>query len=203
MGLNKSTYYLREVNRSTVLYGFCMDEIAPVIEHPALQGSLEEVRAALNIPEDGDHSLLADILKKRDHAKNMMTDFKGMMFYDSQACQIIQVKNLDYMKAYRGNASLHETTIKRIETTDRAKARVATAEAKEKKDTPAPPKVAGKAPQTGSGKGGASKKPYSRPKPPSTGPEFGRKHISTYGGPNNCKFCNGPAHLGYACPPRK
>jgi hypothetical protein len=116
-GLSKSTYHLREVNRSTMLYGFCMEEFEPVLGHAALEGSLEDVRRSLNIPEDTDMSLLADLLQKKKFAQAVARDFKAHLFYDSQACHIIQAKSLEYMKLYRGTAGLHESSIRRMETT--------------------------------------------------------------------------------------
>jgi hypothetical protein len=188
-GLNKSTYYLREVNRSTVLYGYCMDEVEATVNHAAISGSLEDAREKLGIPEGADLTLLADLLKRRDQSKNIITDFRGMLFYDQQACQVIQAKSLDYMKAYRGTAGLHESSVRRIETTDRAKTRLAAMETREKKDQKSSeekktPAGGGKAPQasTSGGKGGG--KPYSKPYQQQVG---GRERISTYGGPNNCR----------------
>jgi hypothetical protein len=202
MGLNKSTYHLREVNRSTVLHGFCLDEIEPTLNHAALAGTVEEVRVRLNIPEGTDMALIADLLIKKEAAINIVKDARALIFYDQQACQVIQVKNLEYMKAYRGTAGLHESSVRRIETTDRAKTRLAAAETREKKSEN---KGAGggggksPAPSTSGGKSGGKpySKPYSKPNP------GGRDFIATYGGPNNCRTCFGPSHLGYACPPLK
>jgi hypothetical protein len=197
-GLNKSTYHLREVNRSTVLYNFCMEEVEKTVNHDVLDSTLEDVRVKLGIPEGADMTMLADLVKKRKTSKDIITDFKSMIFYDQQACQVIQIKSLEYMKSYRGVAGLHESSVRRIETTDRARTRWATAEAREKKDA----KPAGKAPTPSTSGGGATKaankKPYSRPQQPG-----GRDFIATYGGPNNCRTCFGPSHLGFACPPLK
>jgi hypothetical protein len=196
-GLNKNTYFLREVNRSTVLYGFAMDEIEPVANHTLLDGTLEEVREKLNIPQDTDLTQLADLLKKKEAARRMTTAFRQMLFFDQQGCQVIQIKNLDYMKAYRGTAGLHESTVRRIETTDRAKTRWAAAETREKKAGESPKQGGGKAPAASTSGAKQGGKPYTKPRPQLGG----RDRISTYSGPNNCRTCDGPSHVGFACPP--
>jgi hypothetical protein len=160
-GLNKSTNHLREVNKQAVLYGFCMDEMEAVVNHPVLGGSLEEVRDALGIPEGTDLVLLADLLRKKALATNMALDFRAMLFQDQQQCQIIQVKSLEYMTSYKGNAGLHEATIRRIETTDRGNARATALVAKETKKTldAAKPAGGGKA-AANYNKPPGGKKPY-------------------------------------------
>jgi hypothetical protein len=158
-GLNKSNFHLREVSRGTVLYGFCVDEVEPVLGHAAREGSLEEVRTSLGIPEGTDLSLLADLLIKKKHAQAVTRDLKAQLFQDGQACHIIQLKGLDYMKSYKGIATLHDTTVRRIETTDRGIARTVALANKEKKAQD------GKQGETGGGNGGGGGGGKSQSKP--------------------------------------
>jgi hypothetical protein len=205
-GLNKSNFHLREVSRGTVLYGFCVEEVEPVLGHAALEGSLEEVRTSLGIPDGTDLSLLADLLVKKKHAMEVTRDLKAQLFQDGQACHIIQLKGLDYMKSYRGVAALHETSVRRIETTDRGLARTVAAANKEKKiqegkqgGTNTGGGGGGKAPNKPSG----GKKPYEKPwdKKPQGGAGNACDRPSTYNGNAPCYHCKGPSHVGYPCPP--
>jgi hypothetical protein len=189
-----------------MLYGFGIKEIEAVLGHAALEGTLEDVRLSLGIPDGQDLALLADLLEKKAHAQNVTRDIKAQLFQDGQACHIIQLKSLEYMKSYRGNATLHESSVKRLEVTDRGLARTTALVTKEKKAQEAKQNNVGAGGGGGSGgkaqgkTGGQGKKPYDR-RQQGQGGGAARDKPSTYNGTDPCFHCKLPSHLGYPCPP--
>jgi hypothetical protein len=80
-GINKFNFSLREATKMSARMSYALTDMAPVFD--VLGGTLEEMRVALEIPEDSVAGMakLAGILAARDRSAGIMGDvLRGLVF---------------------------------------------------------------------------------------------------------------------------
>ncbi|TRY81020.1 hypothetical protein TCAL_15525 [Tigriopus californicus] len=93
----------------------------------------EETRTLLGIPPSSDSASLSELLVLRSRAALAYSDIRRALQFDQQQLHVVQTKDFDYIKAFKGNPQLHEATVKRIDVVDRHLARLQASANRERK----------------------------------------------------------------------
>ena len=210
-GLNKSTYSLRDLNKSLCLYSMGLEEVSKALDSLNLGGSLEEVMKLLDVPvEKAD--VVSQLVLNFQFVKMMLSDVVKGVSFDQQLVHVIQLKNAEYLKAFRGHNNFSESTIARMEAVDKTKARLHTAQQREKKANEEKNKKAQTGFQSGfhSGKGRGNNRrnfstrwdPYHTNQTPnnSSGSQShaqGQNYQFQKEAIKKCPHCHAPAHPGF------